>query len=234
MKKAFTLAEVLITLGIIGVVAAMTIPTLISNYQKKQWVAGLQKGYATMSNVAKRIMTDSDAQNLYHTEFGKAANDNDHDKMASVLKNYLKISKTCSSYNSEDSECFAPIYKTLNGEEIGRKNWQRLKIYSSDGMVFYFRGSHYTYTSGLDKEYESPLEIEIDVNGDSGPNQHGRDLFTLLLYENGSLLFSGGQWTDQHFDWSNPSGGCDPTGNYYYSGDYCGLRVLQEGWRMDY
>ena len=36
--KAFTLAEILITLGIIGVVAAMTIPTLITNYQKKQTV----------------------------------------------------------------------------------------------------------------------------------------------------------------------------------------------------
>lgn len=35
MKKAFTLAEVLITLGIIGVVAALTIPTLVNNYRKK-------------------------------------------------------------------------------------------------------------------------------------------------------------------------------------------------------
>ncbi len=33
--SAFTLAEVLITLAIIGIVAALTIPTLISNYQKK-------------------------------------------------------------------------------------------------------------------------------------------------------------------------------------------------------
>ena len=40
-EKSFTLAEVLITLGIIGVVAAMTIPTLISNYQKKEYVARL-------------------------------------------------------------------------------------------------------------------------------------------------------------------------------------------------
>ena len=41
MKKGFTLAEVLITLGIIGVVAALTLPSLITNYRKKQTVAQL-------------------------------------------------------------------------------------------------------------------------------------------------------------------------------------------------
>ena len=49
-RVAFTLAEVLITLGIIGVVAAMTIPTLIANYQEKQTVSRLTKAYATISN----------------------------------------------------------------------------------------------------------------------------------------------------------------------------------------
>lgn len=43
MKNAFTLAEVLITLGIIGVVAALTIPTLVNNYRKKQFETGLKK-----------------------------------------------------------------------------------------------------------------------------------------------------------------------------------------------
>lgn len=50
MKQAFTLAEVLITLGIIGVVAALTIPTLIGNYQKKEVATRLQKMYNTIQN----------------------------------------------------------------------------------------------------------------------------------------------------------------------------------------
>ena len=49
MKKAFTLAEVLITLGIIGIVAAMTLPTLIGKYQKKQTVTQLKKSYTEIS-----------------------------------------------------------------------------------------------------------------------------------------------------------------------------------------
>ena len=51
VKKAFTLAEVLITLAIIGVVAAMTIPTLIANYQEKSW--------ATASQVFERKLTEA-------------------------------------------------------------------------------------------------------------------------------------------------------------------------------
>ena len=62
MKKGFTLAEVLITLGIIGVVAAMTMPTLIANYRKKQTVTKLQKFYTIMSQALIRWETDEGIQ----------------------------------------------------------------------------------------------------------------------------------------------------------------------------
>ena len=44
-RKGFTLAEVLITLGIIGVVAAMTIPTLMAKFEKQQYVTQLKETY---------------------------------------------------------------------------------------------------------------------------------------------------------------------------------------------
>ena len=53
MKKAFTLAEVLITLGIIGVVAALTIPTLVQNYKKKVVETKLSKVYSVMNQAIK-------------------------------------------------------------------------------------------------------------------------------------------------------------------------------------
>ena len=58
---AFTLAEVLITLAIIGVVAAMTIPTLINNYQKKQTVTQLKKAYTTLANVVYMSNLNNDS-----------------------------------------------------------------------------------------------------------------------------------------------------------------------------
>lgn len=51
--KAFTLAEVLITLGIIGVVAAMTLPTLINSYKKQQTVTHLQKVYTSLNQALR-------------------------------------------------------------------------------------------------------------------------------------------------------------------------------------
>ena len=45
MKNAFTLAEVLVTLGIIGVVSAMTVPALLQNHQRKSYVTQIHKVY---------------------------------------------------------------------------------------------------------------------------------------------------------------------------------------------
>ena len=57
-KPAFTLAEVLVTLGIIGVVAAMTLPSIITSFQKKAVAAKLKKFYSTMNQVVNRATVD--------------------------------------------------------------------------------------------------------------------------------------------------------------------------------
>lgn len=58
MKNGFTLAEVLITLGIIGVVAAMTMPTLIQKNQDKELISRIKKTYSDVSNAIIRAQTD--------------------------------------------------------------------------------------------------------------------------------------------------------------------------------
>ena len=67
MKKfvAFTLAEVLVTLGIIGVVSAMTIPTLMQNHQRKTYVTQLNQVYNLLSQAFVSYMNDKNALNLY-------------------------------------------------------------------------------------------------------------------------------------------------------------------------
>ena len=64
---ASTLAEVLVTLGIIGVVSAMTVPTLMQNYQRQSYVTQLHKVYNEMSQVFQQMMTDRNALNLKET-----------------------------------------------------------------------------------------------------------------------------------------------------------------------
>ena len=79
IKKGFTLAEVLITLGIIGIVAAMTIPMLISKYQKRVIETTLKEDFSIFSQVNKMIIANDVAFNM------DAANDND-----AALQNGLK------------------------------------------------------------------------------------------------------------------------------------------------
>ena len=64
LKKAFTLAEVLVTLGIIGVVSAMTVPTLMQNYQRKSYVTQLHKVYNELSQALVQYQNDNNALNL--------------------------------------------------------------------------------------------------------------------------------------------------------------------------
>lgn len=63
-NHGFTLAEVLITLGIIGIVTAITIPTIVNKYQKQQTVAKLKKAYSVLGQVMQRAVADNSAAEL--------------------------------------------------------------------------------------------------------------------------------------------------------------------------
>ena len=63
-RLGFTLAEVLVTLGIIGVVSAMTVPALMQNHQRKTYVTQLHKVYNEMSQAFVQYQNDNNALNL--------------------------------------------------------------------------------------------------------------------------------------------------------------------------
>ena len=67
-NKAFTLAEVLITLGIIGIVAAMTLPALVGKYQKKVTVERLKKVYTVLSQAVLMSVKDHEAIEYWNFE----------------------------------------------------------------------------------------------------------------------------------------------------------------------
>ena len=65
--KAFTLAEVLIALGVIGVVSALTLPSLVVNHQKDVYVTSLKKISNELSQAAQRKMTDMNVDTFKDT-----------------------------------------------------------------------------------------------------------------------------------------------------------------------
>ena len=93
MKKGFTLSEVLITLGIIGVVASITIPTVINKYNEKLTVSKAKKIYSLMSQAYLLSVRDNGLANEWAV--GNGLSSNTAIQIASYFKPYLKILNDC-------------------------------------------------------------------------------------------------------------------------------------------
>lgn len=169
MRRAFTLAEVLVTLGIIGVVSAMTLPTLTQNYQRKSYVTQLHKVYNEFSQALLKYRNDKNALNL--TEAGLVSQNDTN----SFMKSYFKIVKECDSMD----DCFADEYNSLQGTVYSSYERNVKSFVLSSGAVI--RPSY--SNDGKNKL----LNVGIDVNGKSGPNILGRDLIFFAVYKNGLI-----------------------------------------------
>ena len=185
-KAAFTLAEVLITLGIIGVVAAMTLPSLIQNYQKKALATQTQKFYSMMSQAVKQYMADYGVDDLRNTPL---AGDNYEEQdspeaMASIrdfVTKYLKVVKECKTYDEGGDNCLAPAYRwSDNSGEYKNYNSGYRNYVLADGSVItiYYRGN---------KDYPGPILLGVDVNGKKGPNKFGYDYFEMSIFYDGVI-----------------------------------------------
>lgn len=178
MKKAFTLAEVLITLGIIGVVAAMTMPTLIQNHQKRSLEVATQKFYSMMSQAVRQYMADEDVDDLRNTWL---ASDNQDDwrspqakaSIENFITRYLKVVKECTD-NAD--ECFAEKYKTWDNQEVSMNNFYNSYVLSDGSVVL----AEHVGTYG-------PIALYVDVNGKKGPNKIGYDLWNMDIFYDGSI-----------------------------------------------
>ena len=111
MKKAFTLAEVLVTLGIIGVVSAMTIPTLVKNHQRKVYVTQLQAVVSLLSQAVDKAIQDNNAISLDETRYSA----NREANASRFFNDYFKIAKNC---GDSLTPCFADSYETLDGSDF--------------------------------------------------------------------------------------------------------------------
>ena len=182
-KLAFTLAEVLITLGIIGIVAAMVIPSLVSNYQERYTVTRLRKTYAILQQAIKLSISENGEPggwNIPHSHTTTNAR-----KAAAYIVPYLKIVKDCNTR----SGCIAYTKKVklLNGKQhnINYDTDNRYyKIILADSTYLVIRAPLNTDPDGR------IMGIFTDINGPKEPNTVGKDIFSFGIQDN--ILFPGG------------------------------------------
>ena len=224
----FTLAEVLITLLIIGVVAAITIPTLLQNQQDKATVAALKKAYSTLSSAYTLAVNENGSPENW---FGLG---DDRGAMVSNLKPYLNVLKDCSAPNA--TGCFKEneSYKNLDATNIGIvDNWGR-SLLLVDGSSIHAAGVLWAdCTSAFSTGSTAALAsicgyYYVDVNGFKSPNIMGKDTFFFYLTKYGILPAGSDVET-----WTSFTGACLNSSGAFLEGTGCTSWILQND-NLDY
>ena len=215
-RAAFTLAEVLITLGIIGVVAAMTIPSIVAKFQHKALESQFKKTASIISQVYLKTKSDTGI-----------------DDFISYCTTYSNDSGVC----PYSEECYQALYKNLvtfsakqfyNGNSPGRfggterttafktyNNKQSITKSNSSGALKVLATPLYSTVALPDGSFidflinERSLYIVADVNGEKKPNKLGHDVFFFMI-RNDKLT---GMVPDEDITDEEIENGDDRTGN---------------------
>ncbi len=174
-KFGFTLAEVLITLAIIGIVAALTIPTVVRNYQKTQYTAALKKTYSALSQAAQRIMIDNGGtmEGLCSTNAC----------IKNLFLEYMNNVKSCEI--TADNGCWHKIgeWFTMAKVPINSTESGHSVLVGADGalIIFLYRSKDCDIaTEGITLPVVC-ARVRADINGFRKPNTVGRDIFDFYI-----------------------------------------------------
>lgn len=219
-KKGFTLAEVLITLGIIGVVAAISIPGLITKYQKLVTVVKLKKVYSQLNQVMRYINEDpgidviSGSPSVYVGNY--------------ILPHYAGATFYPRPVNGGNRNvmCYDPAtayfgakyasaqYAWINTRTGKSSGYISTPFMGSEASIKLQDGTCIAFGIGYGN---MGATIFVDINGsDVPPNRAGRDLFFFTLdKEKGSVIPT-----------TAPSGGVDWS-------KFGAKKIIDDGWRIN-
>lgn len=171
-KRALTLAEVLITLGVIGVVVAITIPSLIANYKAHQLRTQFLKSYSTIQQVFRQMQYD---------EISLDPDDYAHASYYKIFAKYLTGVTDCGNYGVS---CFGKELRNKNYNNIKNKWDGSFSGLLDDGVLLLQDGSVYMFDNCPWCTDNPPILINVDLNGfNSPPNRFGYDVFTFQLID---------------------------------------------------
>ncbi|MBQ8458495.1 type II secretion system protein [bacterium] len=217
-KAGFTLAEVLITIGIIGVVAALTIPNLITAYKRHVIASSLKKGVSVINQTIKQ----SEAENGEMETWDKTTTQDVF--IDKYIRPYMKISATCPDVITDCGYKYVSgnnVWKYLNNKSYVNPNFNnRIPFLTMDSILYTFA---YVQTVGQLID-DNNRTIFIDINGPKGPNQFGQDVFILYRNEEADSVIPYG--ADKPIEEVQQD--CSKTGR----GFYCASLIYQNGWNI--
>lgn len=242
MRRGFTLAEVLITLGIIGVVAAMTIPALIGKYEKNIALVRLERSFNILSNalVAARV-DNGDPVNWSFDGAGIEFEEVSAKNAAGLFINKYITPYIAKGYKYDDVTLADCGYKSpmlyRNGKTARQLNTKYAVLTLNDG-------THVIVGIGVSLSadgayYTRGINFYVDINGPKGPNRFGNDIFmtifpfttnaNLYFYRPFQYRFSNNSITLEDLTKSRDEliQGCKNDGKY------CGALIQKDGWKFN-
>ncbi len=262
MRCAFTLAEVLITLGVIGIVAAMTIPSLIQMHKKHEIEAKIRENYSRLAQTFKAILSEHDIDDLTGSNELYIPVWNHYwvytDNLITEMQKHLKIVHV---YPNKDIRASQPIKMCLGDKTPPRKykdgaiyidlcgnpikshfnpvgnppNYTYHAIELIDGTCMQINAGGYA-ENWNDITKDGGMEIYVDINGTGkAPNVVGIDTFVYTVTLDGNVHFYGWQAPN-----GSGNGGIDryytsgvcATRGAYGCGQLCGEKIKRNGWRV--
>lgn len=210
VQRGFTLAEVLITLGIIGVVAALTLPTLIQKNKEVELTSRAKKSYSTISQAVKMVEAKNETPGDLTVLFDGGGNPNAYELTKNFAK-YFNGAKVCQ--NASEKGCANYYYKISyaiprtdgNGTLTEWDQKHIAKIILPDETVIgiqqypscdWLQTSYKTDSFGnilkddagnnITVSYQSHIcaDIIFDTNGSKNPNKFGADAFAIQVFKN--------------------------------------------------
>ncbi|MBR1425661.1 type II secretion system protein [bacterium] len=218
MKKlAFTLTEIIITMGIVGVIAMLTIPSVIKDYKLRVYSSLLKKTYSEIQDAVKSAMADEHAESFFVTRSGLANNGTNDQGVQYFFRHYFK-------YNSIGGNLGADSYKTKDG--INAK-----KLFGS--CIALKSGAVVCMSNAASTDESDGSSFAIDINGKEPPNIIGVDAYVLSLTENGTLK----DWNENSSKCQQKSRctGCADGENFNHVADYaqgCFQKVVENDWKI--
>ncbi len=206
-KSSFTLAEVLITLVIIGIIAAITVPLIYVNYQKQSTISKLKKAYSEFSSAVRMSETENGPVSTWDFTLTNKE----------FVEKYLEKFIIVNTYGKERPDPSVNAYVFYEGYNLDGQ-----KLNTLSGVTWYnlADGTSFKIFSNIANGY---FWIFIDLNSDSKPNRLGRDIFMFDLYKQSKFIF----WP---YDWNIYT--CKKGTGVQYAGGYCGAVIFNNGWEM--
>ena len=222
VASAFTLAEVLITLVIIGVIAAITVPTMIAKYHEEETVSRVKKTYSIVTQAWNKYQSDYSCMGKVSKCFSSSDSIGNMDFYNRFIK-YFNYVKVVPVYTDTSSYSWLPDKAyNINGSEVSSPWFAVHKGPLSDSVLITLSDGTIIHAQLPDNMKHSGF-IFIDTNGKKKPNRVGKDQFPIGIgaYNNDKYAAKVHPFYNEDSSTLNYAGLCNIRDNHECDVDTC-------------